>query len=214
MSVTGSRYVSIALAVGIRIENTFVVPAPVEEAWKVLVDLPRVVPCMPGTELTEALDARRFRATARLRVGPVELQFKGDGELYAVDATAHTAKLRAKGTDAKGRGAFQTEMALALAPQGSETAVRVDTDLTLSGSVAQYGRGAGVVKEMAQQLSAQFARNLAGLMSTSSGAAASGSAAGEEATPREPPRTAPISGLALFFAAIKAMLRRLFGGRS
>jgi carbon monoxide dehydrogenase subunit G len=200
--------------VGIKIENTFLVPAHVEEAWKVLVDLPRVVPCMPGTELTEALDERRFRATARLRVGPVELQFKGDGELYDVDAAAHTAKLRAKGADTKGRGAFQTEMALALAPQGNETAVRVDSDLTFSGSVAQYGRGAGVVKEMAQQLSAQFARNLAGLMSASAGAAASGSAAGQEATPREPPRTAPISALALFFAAIKAMLRRLFGARS
>lgn len=195
---------------GIRIENTFAVPAPVEEAWKILVDLPRVVPCMPGTELTESLDARRFRATARLRVGPVELQFKGDGELYDVDAVAHTAKLRAKGADAKGRGAFQSEMALALAPQGNETSVRVDTDLMLSGSVAQYGRGAGVVKEMAQQLSAQFARNLGGLMSASSAAAAPGTGAEQE----PPPRTAPISGLALFFAAIKAMLRRLFGARS
>jgi len=200
--------------VGIRIANTFAVPAPIEEAWRVLVDLPRVVPCMPGTELTEALDARRFRATARMRVGPVELQFKGDGELYDVDAAAHTAKLRAKGTDAKGRGAFQTQMVLALAPQGNATAVRVDTDLTLSGSVAQYGRGAGVVKEMAQQLSAQFAQNLAGVMGAGRAATAAGVAGAQEGAAREPPGAAPISGLALLFAAIKAMLRRLFGARS
>jgi len=196
--------------VGIRIENTFVVPAPVEEAWRILVDLPRVVPCMPGTELTEALDERRFRATARLRVGPVELQFKGEGELYDVDATAHTAKLRAKGADAKGRGAFQTEMALGLAPRGNETAVRVDSNLTFSGSVAQYGRGAGVVKEMAQQLSAQFARNLAGLMGAGGAATASRAAVAQGA----PARAAPVSGLALLFAAIKAWLRRWFGARS
>ena len=195
---------------GIKIENTFAVPAPIEEAWKVLIDVSRVVPCMPGTELTEALDGRRFRATARLRVGPVELQFKGDGELYDLDATAHTAKLRAKGADAKGRGAFQTQMALALAPQGRETAIRVDTDLTLSGSVAQYGRGAGAVKEMARVLSAQFARNLAGLMARSGAGEASGTAAGQAA----PRPAAAISGLALLFAAIKAWLRRLFGARS
>lgn len=193
---------------GIRIENAFAVPAPVEEVWGIVVDVPRVVPCMPGTQLDEVLDARRFRATARLKVGPVELQFKGEGELLDVDAGARTARLRAKGADAKGRGAFQTEMAIALAPQGAETAVRVDTDLTLSGSVAQYGRGAGVVKEMARELAAQFGRNLAAL------AAPGGGGAAAPTPPAGAPTAAPVSGLALLLAALKAWLRRLFGART
>jgi carbon monoxide dehydrogenase subunit G len=191
--------------VGIKVENTFVVPAPVDDAWRFLIDVPRVVPCMPGTELTEALDDRRFRAVARLRVGPVELAFGGEGELYDIDAAARTAKLRAKGRDTKGRGAFQAEMVFGLTPRGGETVARVDTDLTMSGSVAQYGRGAGIVKGVAEQLTAQFAQNLSARI------AAGRNATGEVPAPQ---RAEAVSGLALLWATMKAMLRRWFGARS
>jgi carbon monoxide dehydrogenase subunit G len=190
--------------VGIKVESTFVVPAPVDHAWRFLVDLPRVVPCMPGTELTEALDERRFRATAKLRVGPVELAFGGEGELYEVDPAARTAKLRAKGRDSKGRGAFQAEMAFGLTPRGAETVAQVDTDLTLSGSIAQYGRGAGIVKGVAEQLTAQFAQNLSARIVAGRGAAS------EAPAPR---RAEAISGLGLLWATLKATVRRWFGAR-
>ena len=189
---------------GIKVESTFVVPAPVDDAWRVLIDLPRVIPCMPGTELTETLDERRFRATARLRVGPVELAFGGEGELYDVDAVSRTAKLRAKGRDTKGRGAFQAEMTFGLTRRGDETVARVDTDLTLSGSVAQYGRGAGIVKGVAEQLTAQFARNLSAQIAAGRGAP------GETPAPQ---RAEAVSGFALLLAALKAMFRRWFGTR-
>jgi carbon monoxide dehydrogenase subunit G len=191
--------------VGIKVENTFVVPAPVDDAWRFLIDVPRVVPCMPGTELTEALDERRFRATARLRVGPVELAFGGEGELYDVDPAARTAKLRAKGRDTKGRGAFQAEMVFGLTPRGQETVARVDTDLTMSGSVAQYGRGAGIVRGVAEQLTAQFAQNLSAHITAGRGAP------GEAPAPQ---RAEAVSGLTLLWATLKAMLRRWFGARS
>jgi len=86
--------------------------------------------------------------------------------------------------------------------QGPETIVRVESDITLSGSVAQHARGAGMVKEMAQQLTRQFAKNLTGLI------AAPGAPASEAA------KAPAISGLALLFAGIRAILRRWFGGRS
>ena len=195
---------------GIKFENSFAVPASIEDAWKTLIDVPRVVPCMPGTELTEVVGERGFLATARIRVGPIELLFKGEGELYDLDAANHSAKLRAKGSDTKGRGAFQTQMDFTLAGQGVETLVRVATDLTLSGSVAQHARGGGVVKEMAHQLTAQFAKNLTALVAAQGGS--------EKATPQtspgRPQGAAAISGFALLFAAIKAWLRRLFGARS
>lgn len=207
---------------GIRIENEFAVPASIEDAWRVLVDVPRVVPCMPGTELTEAIDERRFRATARLRVGPIELLFRGEGELCDVDSAGHTAKLRAKGSDTKGRGAFQTLMNFSLVAQGAETLVRVDSDLTLSGSVAQHARGAGLIKEMARQLSGQFAKNLAHLITSEKPqhVPASGPAAEADSPPHSRPQSsrpqsaAAVSGIALLFGAIKAWLRRRFGARS
>jgi len=199
---TTFKNVEVNHLVGIKFENIFSVPASIDAAWNVLIDVPRVVPCMPGAELTEVLDERRFRAIARLRVGPIELQFKGEGELHDVDASMHTAKLRAKGSDTKGRGAFQTQMDFSLAAQGSETIVRVESDITLSGSVAQHARGAGMVKEMAQQLTRQFAKNLTGLI------AAPGAPASEAA------KAPAISGFALLLAAIWASLRRWFGLRS
>ena len=195
---------------GIKFDNSFAVPASIEDAWKTLVDVPRVVPCMPGTELTEALDERGFRATARVRVGPIELLFKGEGELYDLDVVNHSAKLRAKGSDTKGRGAFQTQMDFALAAQGAETLVRVATDLTLSGSVAQHARGGGVVKEMAQQLTAQFAKNLTALIAAQSRP----DETAKETAPARAQRATAISGFALLFAAIKAWFRRLFGAGS
>jgi uncharacterized protein len=231
--------------VGIKVENDFVIPAPVENAWKVLIDVPRVVPCMPGSAVTEEIDAEHFRATARIKVGPVELQFRGEGEFFDVDPAAHSAKLRAKGSDAKGRGSFQAEMAFVLTAQGEETRAVVNTDITLSGSVAQYGRGSGLIKEITNQLTAQFAANLSALiaaervvqhaaMQSSSGAGMTSrtvepSTASSPATneveqgtpvPRDfvkPVATvnesagAPISGMALLFAALKAMVRRWLG---
>ncbi len=169
---------------------------------------------MPGTELTEVLDERRFRAAARLRVGPIELLFKGEGELYDVDAASHTARLRAKGSDTKGRGAFQTQMNFTLAAQGADTLVQVESDLTLSGSVAQHARGAGLVKEMARQLSGQFAKNLAGVIAAGSPREPSSPGSPVASPPSSPQAAAAVSGFALLFAAIRALLRRWFGGRS
>lgn len=196
---------------GIRFENSFSVPASVDVAWQTLIDVPRVVPCMPGTELTEVLDGRRFRAAARMRVGPIELLFRGEGELFDVNDASHTAKLRAKGSDTKGRGAFQTQMDFALVAQGPETLVRVESDLTLSGSVAQHARGAGVVKEMARSLTTQFARNLSSEIASRG---AQGKTEGTEAHAATEARPPAISGIALLVAAFKAWLRRLFGDRS
>jgi uncharacterized protein len=222
--------------VGIKVENDFVIPAPVENAWKVLIDVPRVVPCMPGSAVTEEIDAQHFRATARIKVGPVELHFRGEGEFLEIDPVVHSAKLRAKGSDAKGRGSFQAEMAFVLTPQGDETRAIVNTDITLSGSVAQYGRGAGLIKEITNQLTAQFAGNLSALIAAErvvqqaanrTAAPASANTPTSNATDQGTPSpqgvakpiapasearaNVPISGMSLLFAALKAMVRRWLG---
>lgn len=195
---------------GIRFENTFLVDAPIEDAWRLLVDVPKVVSCMPGAELAEMLDEQRFRATVRLKVGPVDLRFSGEGELHDVDAANRRAELRAKGRDGKGRGSFQADIQFGLTPQGVGSLVHVDTDLTLTGSVAQYGRGAGVVREIAGQLTAQFARNLSSLVALPrSQAGAAGSVSEVGARPEK--RVEPISVFSLLFSSLKAMVRRWFG---
>ncbi len=194
------------------LQNSFTVAADVATAWQVLLDVPRIAPCMPGAELTEAVDDRHFKGNAKVRVGPVQLSFAGEAELVDVDAAAHTARLRAKGNDTKGRGAAQADVTFAMVDDGGNTRVDITTDLNLTGSVAQYGRAAGLINEIAAQIIADFAKNLAAQLASSAPAAGEAEAAAAEPAPAPPAAAESISGLGVLFRALMAIIRRWFGG--
>src|ERR1700687_2005442 len=84
--------------------NSFEVSLPPDEAWKTLMDIPRIAPCMPGAELTEVVDAETYKGKVAVRMGPVVLAFAGTAKFEERDDAAHTARVKAQGTDAKGRG--------------------------------------------------------------------------------------------------------------
>ena len=147
-----------------RIDNSFFIAAPPERAWPVLLDVPRIAPCLPGARLTEVLDADRYKGEAAVKLGPVQLQFGGEAQLSAVDPAARSARVTAKGADRKGRGNAAAVMNFSLSAEGAGTRVNVDTDLTLTGSIAQYGRASGLIKEIANELIGQFAANLSKLI--------------------------------------------------
>jgi carbon monoxide dehydrogenase subunit G len=191
--------------VAIRIENRFTVPAGVERAWQVVNDVPRIVPCLPGAELTEATADGAYRGNMKVKIGPVQLQFNGEARLYDVEARAHTMKVRSRASDAKGRGTVASEMTFALAPEGERTRVDVVTDLTLTGAVAQYGRGAGLIKEVANQFTKDFAANLSRKVASESSASAA-------STEKTVSTDKSISGFRLLFAALRAMAARWLGG--
>lgn len=210
------------------LHNTFEVPLPPEQAWKVLLDIPRIAPCMPGAELTEVVDEKTYKGKCGVRLGPVALTFNGVASFEEVDAAARTAKVKAQGTDTKGRGGASAQVAFRLEPAGSGSKVVVDTKLDLSGSVAQYGRGTGMIQAVASQLIGQFAKNLEAELKAAPPVAAveapvssGGAAAAAQAPAVEPapvaaaarPPAKPISGFALLWAAFKDVLRGLFGGR-
>lgn len=179
-----------------RIENSFHVPAGLEQSWKIITDVPSLVSCMPGAELTETTPDGAYRGVARVKIGPVQLQFNGEARLEDVDAGAHTMKVRSRASDAKGRGTVASEMAFALVPEGERTRVDVTTELTLTGAVAQYGRGAGLIREVANQFTKDFASNLEKKVLTETRIEAK-----------------PISGLRLLLGALRAMVGRWLGGR-
>jgi len=179
----------------IRIENEFVVPAPIEQAWAMLTDVPRIAPCLPGAELTEVADGPTYKGLARVKIGPMQLVFSGEARLSASDATTRVSKLSIRGSDTKGRGNVQSEMTFALAAEGAATRVKATTELTLSGSVAQYGRGVGLIKELCNQYAAQFARNLATQIERGEANAAPG-------------EVKPLSAMSLVSGAVRAMVTR------
>jgi len=206
-------------------DNTFEVPLPPAEAWPVLMDIQRIAPCMPGAQLTEVVDKTTYKGNIAVRLGPVALTFAGLVKFEEIDDANHTARVKAQGTDAKGRGGANAAASFRLEPAGAGSKVLVHTDLTLSGAVAQYGRGVGMIQATAAQLMKQFADNLKKQLASAPAAApasaapaAAPSAAAPSATPAAqpgtpPPAAAPISGFSLMARVIWDAIMRLFGRR-
>jgi len=143
-----------------RITNEFLVPLPVEESWRVLLDVPRIAPCLPGARLEEVLDDGAYAGSVAVRLGPIALVFKGRAQIVDADPAARQARVRAEGRDTKGRGAATAEVAFALFSEPGGTRVEIVTDLTLSGSIAQFARAADMIDDVANHLIGQFAGNL------------------------------------------------------
>jgi carbon monoxide dehydrogenase subunit G len=205
-------------------DNSFEVPLPVEEAWKLLMDIRRIAPCLPGAELTEVVDERTYKGKVGVRLGPVSLAFAGTVKFDEIDDAAHRAKISAQGSDAKGRGAANATATFHLEPVTAGSKVLVHTNLTLSGAVAQYGRGVGIIQMTAAQIITQFANNLKAQFAPAAAPAAATPAlpataaalatpaASASPTPVSPAAPAkPISGFALAGAVLLAWIKRLFG---
>ncbi|VCU68616.1 Carbon monoxide dehydrogenase subunit G (CoxG) [Pigmentiphaga humi] len=142
--------------------NRFHVPLPLEETWKLMLDVPRILPCLPGASLKDTLGENKYLGSVSVKLGPIKLSFDGQAELVRQDDEQHIAWLRGSGLDPKGRGSAQSEFSFALTPAAAGgTDVTVTTQLQLSGAVAQYGRGSGMIAEVAGHILKQFEANLA-----------------------------------------------------
>jgi uncharacterized protein len=139
-----------------QIESSFEVAASRDTAWSLLMDVPRVVPCMPGAQLTETVDDSNWKAKVAVKLGPIALQFAADVERTEVDTAGNRVVLTTSAREVRGRGGARATIQSRLIELGPlQTRVDVVTDLSLSGSVAQYGRG--IVQDVAGQMVAKFA---------------------------------------------------------
>jgi uncharacterized protein len=186
----------------VRLENTFEVAAPIDRAWALLNDVPRVVPCMPGAELTETIDANTWKGLVHVRLGPISLQFGTEVVRESEDEAAHRVVLATKARELRGRGNAQARIESSLSDEGGRTRVDIVTDLNLQGTVAQYGRG--IVPDVAAQLTKQFADNIAALLEQVDGSS------GEASTPAAPASAVPVSGVRVGLRALWASVARLF----
>ena len=140
-----------------KIEDSFRVEVPVEEAWKVLLDLERIAPCLPGAQLTE-VEGDEYRGTVKIKVGPITAQYKGVAKIEEADEANRKVVLQAEGRDTRGQGNASATVVATLVPDGDGTTVNIDTDLNITGKVAQFGRG--VMADVSSKLLGQFADNL------------------------------------------------------
>ena len=145
------------------LNHEFTVNVPVAEAWAILTDLERIAPCLPGAQLTE-VEGDTYRGQVKIKVGPILAQFKGQASFVSRDDVAHKASLKGEGRDTTGKGnasAIITAELTSVTP--TSTKCTVHTDLSISGKVAQFGRGA--LADVSDKLLAQFSENLNQLIS-------------------------------------------------
>lgn len=200
-----------------KLENTFEVPAPPEVVWPFLLDVENVAPCMPGAELTDVVDDTTWKGKVTLKLGPVSLSYKGTVNMTEQDESARRIHLDAKGTEMRGKGTASAKVTSLLEPtDGGGTRTTITTDLTITGQAAQYGRG--MIQDVSQRLTGQFADCLADRLRDidgGSGEAGSeepsgGAPAGETPPARPRPQAKPVSGIRLgLWALVRAIARGL-----
>ena len=188
-----------------KIHNEFDVPLPPVEAWETLRDIEEIVPCLPGAEITERVDELVYRGHIAVKLGPVALKFRGTAQFTELDDTNHRARIQAQAQDDKGRGGVYVLMGFYLKPVEDGSQVSVDTDLTLSGSIAQYGRAAGIIPQLADQIVNEFADNFRTRLDKAHGG--TGGQSADESEERQ--QAKPISVARLVFRVLNGKFTRL-----
>jgi carbon-monoxide dehydrogenase small subunit len=181
------------------ISERFEVSSPVEVVWDFFQDVPAVAACMPGVELGPVGDDGAYAGEMRTKLGPISASFQGTAEITGTDRAEHTGTIAARGVDKRQASRVRATVAYALTAQGTGTAVEVTANITLQGSMAQFGR-TGILEEVSRQMTAEFARCLESRLAPGTAEPASGGA----------PTTGEVNGLRVLRLAVVAWLQRLF----
>jgi uncharacterized protein len=176
----------------VKLTNEMVVPASVDDAWAVMLDIERVAPCLPGASI-DGSDGDEYRGTMKIKLGPITSSFAGTLKVEEADEPAHRAVLSARARDSRGQGTAAATITSTMAPAEEGARVTVDTDLRVTGPAASFGRG--VMQDVSARLMGQFAECLAAEMGRA--AAAAGAAELSSGASEQPAAPVGNQGVAL-----------------
>jgi uncharacterized protein len=142
----------------VKLEHSFTVPADLDTVWQAVLDPERVAPCMPGATLTE-VEGDSFKGSVKVKLGPISLLYKGSGEFLEKDEQSRKVVIKASGKDARGNGTAAATVTVTLTPNGDSTTGAVETELSITGKPAQFGRG--LISEVGGKILDTFATCLA-----------------------------------------------------
>ena len=149
-----------------KLENEFTVPASIDQAWAVLLDVPRVAPCLPGATVEpEPGDEGEYKGQMKIKIGPITASYKGTVKIQEADEANHTVAMRAQAKDARGQGTAAATITSSMQEVADGTKITVVTDMRVTGPAAQFGRG--VMQDVSAKLMTRFADCLAEQMQTS-----------------------------------------------
>ncbi|HKF78813.1 MAG TPA: SRPBCC family protein [Candidatus Dormibacteraeota bacterium] len=209
------------------IDNQFEVAAPPDRVYAFLLDVNRVVTCMPGAELAEVVDPTTFKGRVKIKVGPITVSYNGTARIVERDEAGRAATLQAEGRETTGPGSARATARMTVENAEAGSLVRLATDLTVAGRIANFGRG--VMEDVSKRLVSQMADCIKATLEAVAvepavGAAPAAGAAAEPgaapagtgpavAAPAAPAAARPVNALSLFFAVLWDRIRRLFRRR-
>ncbi|HEV2476237.1 MAG TPA: SRPBCC family protein [Candidatus Dormibacteraeota bacterium] len=200
-----------------QLENSFQVGAPPDKVFGYLLDVNKVVGCVPGAELTEVVDQTTFKGKVKVKVGPITVAYSGTARISERDDAHRSATLSADGRETTGSGSARATATMKVQPAGEGSLVEIVTEYHVAGRVAQFGRGVmeDVSKRLIKDMATCIQTNLEAPDPPRDDAGADVSAAIERSAPPAQPATAkPVNAFELLWHLVKVRLARLFGSRS
>jgi carbon monoxide dehydrogenase subunit G len=200
-----------------QLENSFPVSAPPDKVFDYLLDVNKVVGCVPGAELTEVVDPTTFKGKVKVKVGPITVAYSGTARISDRDDAHRSAVLSADGRETTGSGSARASATMKVQPAGEGSLVEIVTEYHVAGRVAQFGRGVmeDVSRRLIKDMASCIQANLEGADPAPDDEATDISAAVERSSSATPMQTAkPVNAFGLFWHLVKVRLARLFGSRS
>jgi uncharacterized protein len=206
-----------------QLENSFSVGAPPDRVFAYLLDVNKVVGCVPGAELSEVVDPTTFKGKVKVKVGPITVAYSGTAKIADRDDAQRSATLEAEGRETTGPGSARAKAFMSVQAEGAGSIVKITTDYSIAGRVAQFGRGVmedvsrRIVNDMANCIKANVEAQEPSNPTTSPGGS---TPAGGEPTggggpaPAQQITAQPINAVTLFFQVLWSGVRRVFGAKA
>ncbi|MGA7911330.1 MAG: SRPBCC family protein [Candidatus Dormiibacterota bacterium] len=203
-----------------QLENSFSVGAPPDQVFAYLLDVNKVVGCVPGAELSEVVDPTTFKGKVKVKVGPITVGYSGTATIADRDEAKRTATLQADGRETTGPGSARASAHMSVEPEGAGSLIKIVTEYSVAGRVAQFGRGVmedvsrRIVNDMAACIKANLEAAQASTATAAETSAGGPAAAGAPASAPVATTAKPVNALALLFSVLWARIKRLFSGKS
>jgi hypothetical protein len=199
-----------------QLENSFSVGAPPDRVFAYLLDVNKIVGCVPGAELSEVVDPTTFKGKVKIKVGPITVAYNGTAKIVDRNDAQRSATLEAEGRETTGPGSARAKAVMSVEPEGSGSTVKIVTDYNVAGRVAQFGRGVmeDVSRRIVNDMAACIKANVEAAEPASGVGPGAPAAAAAAASPAQPVTAKPVNALSLFFKVMWSGIRRTFGAKT
>jgi carbon monoxide dehydrogenase subunit G len=199
-----------------QLENSFSVGAPPDRVFAYLLDVNKIVGCVPGAELSEVVDPTTFKGKVKIKVGPITVAYNGTAKIVDRNDAQRSATLEAEGRETTGPGSARAKAVMSVEPEGSGSTVKIVTDYNVAGRVAQFGRGVmeDVSRRIVNDMAACIKANVEAAEPASGGGPGASAAAAAPASQAQPVTAKPVNALSLFFKVMWSGIRRAFGAKT